>query len=435
MGRNLFILIAALALTAPASASADSLVFVKDGEVWISHVDGTGARPVTATPNNWAWPSEADDGTIVSAGGAQRVNPGGTDSDGASELYRLDQAGRVIGGPVNTPGSNSSPACPAYSPTSVRVSPDGRQVVYDAFHCDYQYPFLEDFASGQFSSFATDYSRPQWVDSTRVLITHIGATFGNAAFGVYDTVAKTGHGPNDFDFMDDYQATAARNGSRVAVLENDAPDFIDGVARHADFRLYTTTGNDDTQVTAACTLALDPSRISRFITASPAFSPDGTRLVWAQDDGIHTAAAASCTGDTLLIPGGAYPFFGTADASPAPPPPPAPSPTPVPACCAPPALSSTTKHARLSRSGRLTIAVTGVGTLKATGTVKVGHRTLRFRTAHARLTPGRTANVTLTLAKRDAKRALAKLRHGRLTASITLTAGAAVKRLKITLTR
>ncbi len=247
MGRSLFILAAALALIAPATASADSLVLVKDGEVWISHADGSGARPVTASPNNWAWPSAADDGTIVAAGGAQRVNPGGTDSDGASELYRLDQAGHVLGGAggaVLTPGSNSSPACPTYPPTSVRVSPDGRQVVYDDFHCDYQYPFLEDFASGQFSSFATDYSRPQWLDATHVLITHIGPTVGNAAFGVYDTVAKTGHGPTDDPYMDDFQAVAARDGSRVAVLEDDAPDFFDGVARRADIRLYTTTAND-----------------------------------------------------------------------------------------------------------------------------------------------------------------------------------------------
>jgi WD40 repeat protein len=434
MRRSLFILAASLALVVPASASADSLVFVKGGEVWISNADGSGARPVTAAPNNWAWPSEADDGTILVAGGAERVNPGGTDSDGASELYRLDQAGHVLGGPVSTPGSNSSPACPAYPPTSVRVSPDGRQVVYDAFHCDYQYPFLEDFASGQFSSFATDYSRPQWLDATHVLITHIGPTVGNAAFGVFDTVAKSGHGPNDESYMDDYQATAARDGSRVAVLEDDAPDFIDGVARHADIRVYTTTANDVTQVTAACTVALDPARISRFITASPAFSPDGTRLAWAQDDGIHMVTAANCAPDTLAIPGGAYPFFGKAGMSPAPAP--APAPTPAPACCAPPrpALSSVTKRARLSRSGRLTIAVTGAGKLKATGTIKAGHRTLRFRAAHATLTAGRTTKVTLSLSKRDAKRALAALKHGRLTASITLTA-ATVKRLKVKLTR
>ncbi len=120
-------------------------------------------------------------------------------------------------------------------------------------------------------------------------------------------------------------------------------------------------------------------------------------------------------------------------------PPPAPAPAPGPACCTPPpkppALWSTTRRARLSRSGRLTIAVTGAGRLTATGTVKVGHRAIRFRSAHATLIAGRKATVTLTLAKRDATSVLAKLRHGRLTASITLAAGGAVKRLKITLTR
>ena len=79
--------------------------------------------------------------------------------------------------------------------------------------------------------------------------------------------------------------------------------------------------------------------------------------------------------------------------------------------------------------------MTGAGPVTASGSVKAGHRTLRFRTAHAKLTPGRTAKVTLTLAKRDAKRAAAALKHGRLTASITLTAGAAVRRLKVTVTR
>ncbi|WP_028061063.1 TolB-like translocation protein [Candidatus Solirubrobacter pratensis] len=451
MGRNLLILTAALALIAPAPAAADSLVFVKDGEVWISHADGAGARAVTRAPNNWAWPSVADDGTIVAAGGAQRVNAGGTDSDGAGEIYRLDQAGRQLGPPVATPGSNSSPACPTYSPTSLRVSPDGRQVVYDAFHCDYQYPFLEDLATGHFGSFATDYARPQWLDATHVLITHIGTTFGNASFAVYDTVSGTGHGPSADPYMDDYQATAARDGSRVAVLEDDAPDFLDGVARHADIRIYSTAGGDVTNPVERCTLTLDPARISRFITASPAFSPDGARLMWAQDDGIHTAPTANldnCAAvqDTLLIAGGAYPFFGTAAATDAPPPGPTPTPPPAPpTCCAVPAaftLASPTTRARLSRTGRLSISVTASakGALRATGTVKVAKRTIRFRAARAALAAGRHATVALTLSKRDARRVLAALRHRRLTASITLSATAAsgahaVKRLKVKLAR
>src|SRR5438034_3280488 len=146
------------AALAPAAAQADSLVFIKGGEVWLSRADGSGARPVTSAPNHWAWPSEADDGAIAVAGGAARVNPGGTDSDGSSEIYRLSQAGAQLAPPVNTPGSNSSPACPTYPPSSVRISPDGTRVAYDAFHCDYQHPFLESFASGAFASFAPDYS-------------------------------------------------------------------------------------------------------------------------------------------------------------------------------------------------------------------------------------------------------------------------------------
>jgi hypothetical protein len=444
MGRILLIAAAVLLLLTPAAAHADSLVFIKDGEVWISHADASGARPVTAAPNHWAWPSEADDGTIVAAGGAARVNPGGTDSDGASEVYRLDQAGHQLGAPVDTPGSNSSPACPTYSPTSLRVSPDGRQVVYDAFHCDYQYPFIEDIASGQFSSFATDYSRPQWLDATHVLITHIGPTFQNASFASYDTVAKTGHGPSADPYMDDYQATASRDGNHVAVLEDDAPDYYDGVARHADIRLYTAAG-DVTNPTPSCTLTLDPSRISDFLVASPAFSPDGSRLVWAEDDGIHWTDG-SCRPDGLLIAGGAYPFFGKGDWTPAPPPAPAPPAPPAPpACCAaPPAftLSAAAGRVKLSRAGAITVTVTpsAAGTLKASGTIGAGRRVLRLHGASAKLAAGKPVRLTLALSKRDARSARSLLRHRRLSASVTLSATSAAgahatRRLALTVIR
>src|SRR3954447_23717323 len=86
---------AALAAAAiiPSAARADSLVYTKAGNVWISHADGSDPRQVTGTQNNWAWPSQADDGTIFVAGGAVRVNPDGSDSDGSTEIYRYDQNG------------------------------------------------------------------------------------------------------------------------------------------------------------------------------------------------------------------------------------------------------------------------------------------------------------------------------------------------------
>jgi hypothetical protein len=59
------LLLAAAALTiCAAQASADSIVYLKDGNVWLSAPDGSQARQLT-TGGRWASPSQADDGTIV----------------------------------------------------------------------------------------------------------------------------------------------------------------------------------------------------------------------------------------------------------------------------------------------------------------------------------------------------------------------------------
>ena len=56
--RHIGWLLAGLLLAAlPAAAHADSLVYVNSGAVWISHSDGSAAREVVATANNWTWPS------------------------------------------------------------------------------------------------------------------------------------------------------------------------------------------------------------------------------------------------------------------------------------------------------------------------------------------------------------------------------------------
>ena len=123
--------LATVAAVTPGVARADSLVFTKAGNVWISHSDGSDARQLTATPKNWAWPSQADDGTVFVAGGAVRFNDDGSDSDGSTEIYRYDQNGNQIGPYVETFGSRSTPACPTDAPSSLRVSPNGRRVSFD----------------------------------------------------------------------------------------------------------------------------------------------------------------------------------------------------------------------------------------------------------------------------------------------------------------
>jgi hypothetical protein len=407
-------LVAAAAV--PAAAHADALTFVKGGNVWVGQVDGSGAHPVTAAANNWTWPSLADDGTLVAAGGKVRVNPGGTDSDGSTEIYRFDQGGHQIGGTIDTPGSNSSPACPTYAPANLRVSPNGQLVAYDAFSCDAKYAFLEDVATGHFATFATDYYDPQWLDDGHLLITHIGATFGNAAFAVYDVAAATGHGPTDDPYFDDYHAVASHDGSRVAVLEDDP--LLDGSgAATADIVLYATTGSDVTQAVQKCKLALNVANIRNYSIASPTLSPDGSRLAWAENDGIHMASMANlddCASVTqrLVVPGGAYPSFGSGAV----------------AAVVKPTLSAPARAVKLSSAGALSFVVTANTDATGTASGRIAIRkgvTVRLAKRTVKLVGGKAARVSLRLAKRNATVVRKALRTRKLTAKITLIAAAA----------
>jgi hypothetical protein len=429
----------ALAL-APAAANADSLVYTKGGNVWVSHSDGSAARQVTSAPNNWAWPSTADDGTIFVAGGAQRVNADGSDSDGSTEIYRLDQTGKQIGPFVETPGSRSTPACPTYAPDSLRVSPNGQRVSYNLFFCNNRDSFWQPAGSGSFTKISEDYAADMWLDDGHILISHIGSTFGNAAFANYDVATGDGHGPSDDPYLPERQAVASRSGNRVAVYEDDFD--LSGNVTQADIRLFATTANDVTQPVQKCTITIPAAGAAKFLAASPTFTPDGTRLAWVEADGVHSANTSnldSCvsTSGSLLVPGGAYPFFGQADEANVTPPPPPPPHHSF-------ALRSATKKAKLSSSGALSFTITAAesGTGTATGTISVpkSAKTIRFARRKVTLVAGKPVKVTLKLSKKNAKLVRKALRHKRLKAKVTLTATApsgdsATQKLAIALKR
>jgi chitodextrinase len=333
----------ALGVCVPAAA-ADSLVYLKGGEVWISHVDGSAARQVTTKPNNWAWPSEADSGMILAAGGQARNFSDGSDTGGSTELYKLSQAGAQIGNTTDTPGSHSTPACDEFAPQHVRVSPDGSKAAYDFFLCTGDETTVwTNLSSASYNDPAPqqvgqeDFRAPSWFDNSTFLVSHAGPPVSStqSQFFVHslsqgDDIGAGLAGDQNID-LDDFQVVASRTGNRLAVFQADAAS---GHPTQAKIVLYTTDGNPGDPYfetgssahgdTPMCKLTLPAASITNAIAASPTLSYDGTQLAWTENDGIHVANVTNlntgpdvenvpeCTSvsQRLLIPGGSMAFLG-----------------------------------------------------------------------------------------------------------------------------
>jgi hypothetical protein len=337
---------AAIALAvAAAPASADTLVYVENGTVYVAQQDGTQARAVTTGSNGWAWPSETDSGVIAVAGGLPRID-GSFDPSGGDQIYEFDQQGRQVAGPVATQGSYSTVGDPEYV-SHFRVAPDNSNVAWTDTS-GYASPFTSwrnPNGSGTFST-ADDsygaplpYSSPEWWGPGHLLITHDGTQFsGNAEYALYNLADGSSPGWADDEAIGSspsYQVTLSRSGLKWAVMTDDGPDHggtIQNVAITLESASSTppTTDVSDTH----CTITLPASQFATnhgSSLASMSFSSDGSILAWAEDDGIHEANVsnpgdcASVTGsDHLVVPGGQMPFLGAAALTP-----PAPATTPV----------------------------------------------------------------------------------------------------------
>src|SRR3954452_9449466 len=109
-----FALMAAVvvALVLPTVAAADSLVYVKDGNVWLSSPDAAKQYQVTFD-GGWSSPSRSTDGTIAAVH--------------AKQLVRMDRSGHVLSA-IDAIGSGSNPNF--YGPYEARISPDGSKIAY-----------------------------------------------------------------------------------------------------------------------------------------------------------------------------------------------------------------------------------------------------------------------------------------------------------------
>jgi hypothetical protein len=291
--------LAAVALAGPAAAGASSIVHIRDGNVWLSNPDGSAARQVTfaggGSAGDYASPSQADDGTIVTGGG---------------HLGRWDRSGRRLRKPLFLwPLDASAP----YDP---RVSPDGSKVAYwyIAPPCSGCGGGLRTGTVVTWADRNTDesvfgrqapYKNPSWITNSRLLLFSGGAYVADLGTGA-DNARPWFAGNDAF-----YEGELTRAGDKIAIGGGETADGRTSARLH----LYSTTGPFPAEPELRCVIEGATGAFQNLTWA-----PDGTALAWEEDDGIWTTpvpSLADCdvlaAGARLAIPGGKDPDWGPAE--------------------------------------------------------------------------------------------------------------------------
>lgn len=314
-----------LARAAAARASGGSLVFQKAGDVYASAPDGTNAARIT-TDGGYAWPSQADDGTIVAV--RQTAENGRT----PRRLHRFGRDGSRIGTPLETVKVDNRNFV---GPLQPQVSPDGTKIAYHFFNTGVlsdrerttvAYTSVDQGAEpGVFANSLGGYLTPSWTADGRVLV------FYGAQRTSHVGIDTVGAGYTDW-FGDPAVATLLTDGELTR-----AGDKLVAVGDQNDLRFY------DGAAQLRCVMTGFNGNVN-----DPTWSPDGTQLAWEEADGIHIAqlgdlGACATTARPLVIAGAQDPDWGPAA-------PPAAAGTPTPPTT-PPATAPPAAKLRLTLSG------------------------------------------------------------------------------------
>jgi WD40-like Beta Propeller Repeat len=265
-------LIALLLLALPASAGADSILFVRDGDVWISTPDGTTERPLTAG-GGYASPSMADDGTIVALRG--------------SSFARLRPDGAAIGAPVQAVGGDWLVAS---GPYDARVSPDGLKIAYWFSGRRRLCLPIEPSCSLQDSEVAAyahagrvtdplelgavrERREPSWYGSGRALLFRHGGGTGETV-----AVNRVGRGESDLQGWFSYDDGTALDQGQLSR----AGDRLAAVVGGDEIHLFGVGAPPPALPVLRCVVPGGPF-------SSPTWSPDGSMLAWEARDGVHVA--------------------------------------------------------------------------------------------------------------------------------------------------
>ncbi len=442
----------ALSLVVAAPAAADSISYLRDGNIWLTTPDGSRQLQVTES-GIYSYASQADDGTFIALTGER--------------LHKLSRDGKVLAD-FDTPVSDGPKKGPFENyfmgPYEPEISPDGKLVSYSyAWHherYDYDcrcvrwgtdsgtaitYPDRQT-PWDAFGGPLTGWMYGSWMSSDTLLRSYAGRAFAEEA-----VVNRIGPGKGDddmiswldstFDMDEVYQlrdGEITRQGDKAAFVSYDVAHH--GESYRSGFnrvRVYRMTGPPPAKP-EACFYADGPDVADQM--SSPSFSPDGNRLVWQNGGGIVIADIPDLSGGCQSpsrfddLTAGAQPDWGPADVPPA----------TNTACCAPDDTVSPTRPAialtlprRIDLRAALRKGITVTVNTGAAGRTSATAMLKRSKLGSGAATVGASGKAKLRIRfARKATRSLRKRTSVRLTITVAFkpAAGGASVRQSASLT-
>ncbi|HEX8207096.1 MAG TPA: hypothetical protein VF587_13630 [Solirubrobacteraceae bacterium] len=334
---------ASLAVAAP--ASADSIAYVKDGDVWLSTSDGSRQQQVTRT-GEYSYVSQADDGTMAALVG--------------ENIRKLSRTGEVLADfptYVSDGPGQSGPVSQFHGPFNPEISRDGTKVAFEWINNTYtsgndsscsstSVPACHELVSRQgvgithsdrmtgIEEFGllTGWMGPYWMSDSRLL-----RSDANIAYNVDTVINEIGPGKGDDEmkqwFWDEIDAQGGvgeveitRDGRFAAGIEGWGEEVLRVYRVLSDpmsapeQSIFDPEGNPE--VVEPCVFFTDPVGGS---FGGLSFAPDGRNLAYDVGDGIWITEVPDISGgcgplpaaNRLVIPGGHHPHWGPADVPPA----------------------------------------------------------------------------------------------------------------------